>query len=103
MTTEEKQRKYMCTNCSYVSSAGFVDQVCPSCGIGHIREFTFWVQATPLKCPSRWDVIKQDVSIWWRKNAGDPDDPNGLGVNLLQTIFWAILLGCVIGALALFG
>ncbi len=75
---------------------------CWTCG-GEMIYQERWVEATPLECPTRWEVIKEDMSMWWKKNRGEPEDPNGFGHNLFQLIFWIGIFGVVVFLLIVSG
>ena len=100
---EEQVDVWECTYCGHTETKE-EEVLCWKCGgKGEmVYRGKFWRPATPVECPTRWEVIKEDIEMWWKKNAGDPEDPNGLGINLLQLVFWAIVGGIVLLGLSLF-
>ena len=100
MSTQESYEVWQCNHCGHVVEKE-EEVTCWKCGKGEmIYQGQYWREATPLPHP---ETIPERISGWWKKYSGEPDDPNGLGHNLFQLIFWSIVLGLVIAALALFG
>jgi hypothetical protein len=103
MKTERLVHVWECTHCGQTKNKE-EEVYCWNCGIGEmVYRGKFWEPAAPVECPTRWEVIKENLNLWWKKYAGDPDDPNGLGINLLQTIFWAIVIGIILAIPVIIG
>lgn len=90
MSTQINVDVWQCDDCG---NAAYLKKtiICQECGGEMVYVGKAWVDAEPLPRPSRWEVIKENIELWWKRNAGNPDDPDGLGVNLLHVIFWSIL------------
>lgn len=86
---------WQCDNCGHTERKE-EEIICWECGKGEmLYQGEFWEEAEPLPMPSRWEVFKEGAEELWKANAGDPDDPNGLGVNLLGVVMWGFIFGIV--------
>ena len=96
MSTQTEVDVYQCDNCGHTVYKE-EETICWECGKGEMCYVgKAWIDAEPLPCPSRWEVIMENIELWWKRNAGDPDDPNGFGVNLLSLIMWSIVIGMLL-------
>ena len=103
MSADEEREVWECNSCHHIEHKE-EEVICWKCGKGEmIYQGKWWFEATPLICPTRLAVIKEDLEHWWKKHRGEPTDPNGFGYNLFHLLLWVGIIGVVGALVMLFG